>query len=53
MRTLHATIDELADLRARIETTVVPEPPLSLSDGGVIQRRGGERTGWTSRSEPQ
>ncbi|MGA9899671.1 MAG: DNA mismatch repair protein MutS [Terriglobales bacterium] len=37
MRTLHATIDELADLRARIETTVVPEPPLSLSDGGVIQ----------------
>ncbi|SPE44408.1 DNA mismatch repair protein MutS [Candidatus Sulfotelmatobacter sp. SbA7] len=37
MRTLHATIDELGDLRARIETTVVPEPPLSLSDGGVIQ----------------
>ena len=37
LKTLHATVDELADLRGRIETTVVPEPPLSLSDGGVIQ----------------
>ncbi|MFZ0287413.1 MAG: DNA mismatch repair protein MutS, partial [Terriglobales bacterium] len=36
-RTLHAAVDELTDLRSRIETTVVPEPPLSLSDGGVIQ----------------
>jgi DNA mismatch repair protein MutS len=34
---LHAAIDELADLRNRIDATVVPEPPLSLSDGGVIQ----------------
>src|SRR5229473_2899644 len=30
-------IDELADLRLRIEQTIVPEPPISLSDGGVIQ----------------
>jgi len=37
MKTLHAAIDELTDLRGRIETTVVPEPPLSLSEGGVIQ----------------
>ncbi|HTA24993.1 MAG TPA: DNA mismatch repair protein MutS [Terriglobales bacterium] len=37
MKTLHGAIDELGDLRGRIEATVVPEPPLSLSDGGVIQ----------------
>jgi len=35
--TLRAAIDELSDLRQRIERTIVPEPPLSLSDGGVIQ----------------
>ena len=33
---LHASLDELADLRERIETTIVPEPPLSFADGGVI-----------------
>lgn len=33
---LHASIDELSDLREMIERTVVAEPPLSLSDGGVI-----------------
>ena len=33
---LHASLDELADLRGRIEQTIVPEPPLSFSDGGVI-----------------
>jgi DNA mismatch repair protein MutS len=33
---LHAAIDELGDLRVRIETSLVPEPPLSFSDGGVI-----------------
>ncbi len=33
---LHAAIDELADLREKIERTLVPEPPLTLSDGGVI-----------------
>jgi DNA mismatch repair protein MutS len=34
---LYEAIDELADLRQRIEATVVAEPPISLSDGGVIQ----------------
>ena len=29
--------DELADLRERIEKTMVAEPPLTLADGGVIQ----------------
>ena len=38
LRRLHASIDELADLRIRIESTIVAEPPISLSDGGVIQR---------------
>ena len=33
---LHTSLDELSDLRERIENTVVPEPPLSFSDGGVI-----------------
>ena len=33
---LHASLDELSDLRERIETTIVPEPPLSFADGGVI-----------------
>ncbi|MGH9551306.1 MAG: DNA mismatch repair protein MutS, partial [Terriglobales bacterium] len=34
---LHSAVDELADLRQRIESAIVPEPPISLSDGGVIQ----------------
>ena len=34
--TLHAAIDELADLREQIEKTIVPEPPLTFADGGVI-----------------
>ncbi len=34
--TLHIAIDELSDLRERIDGTLVPEPPLTLSDGGVI-----------------
>ncbi|MBI3474489.1 MAG: DNA mismatch repair protein MutS [Acidobacteria bacterium] len=33
---LHGLIDELADLRAKIDSTIVEEPPLTLSDGGVI-----------------
>ncbi len=33
---LHKLIDELADLREKIDRTLVPEPPLTLSDGGVI-----------------
>lgn len=35
---LHGSLDELGDLRARIERTIVPEPPLSFAEGGVIQR---------------
>jgi len=36
LQALHQSLDELGDLRGRIETTVVSEPPISLSDGGVI-----------------
>ena len=39
LRVLHATVDELIDLRERIEQTIVAEPPISLSDGGVIQTK--------------
>ncbi len=34
---LHSRIDELADVRARIEATLVAEPPVTLQDGGVIR----------------
>jgi DNA mismatch repair protein MutS len=37
LRTLQGNIFELSDLRARIEFTLVEEPPLSLADGGVIR----------------
>ncbi|HZR32680.1 MAG TPA: DNA mismatch repair protein MutS [Terriglobales bacterium] len=37
LRSLHAALDELANLRHRIDTTIVPEPPLSFADGGVIR----------------
>src|ERR1700728_2047471 len=33
---LHASLDELGDARERIDKTIVPEPPLSFADGGVI-----------------
>jgi DNA mismatch repair protein MutS len=33
---LHGLVDELTDLRERIDRTIVPEPPLTLNDGGVI-----------------
>ena len=36
LSTLHHAIDELGDLREKIDRTLVPEPPLTLSDGGVI-----------------
>jgi DNA mismatch repair protein MutS len=36
LRTLHSSIDQLGDVRERIEKTIVPEPPLSFADGGVI-----------------
>ena len=37
LQALHSLVDELGDLRQRIEHTIVSEPPISLSDGGVIQ----------------
>ena len=37
LEVLHSSVDELTDLRQRIESTIVPEPPISLSDGGVIK----------------
>jgi DNA mismatch repair protein MutS len=37
LRSLHDSIDELRDLRERIHKTIVPEPPITFSDGGVIQ----------------
>ena len=36
MATLHSSLDELGDLRERIDRTIVPEPPLAFADGGVI-----------------
>jgi DNA mismatch repair protein MutS len=36
LKTLHGSLDELGDLRGRIERTIVREPPLSFADGGVI-----------------
>jgi len=33
---LHKAIDELSDLRAKIDRTLIPKPPLTLNDGGVI-----------------
>lgn len=35
-KTLDSSLDELPDVRARIERTIVPEPPVSLAEGGVI-----------------
>src|SRR5437660_8238817 len=34
---LHQSVDDLGDVRERIEKAIVPEPPIALSDGGVIQ----------------
>ena len=36
LSTLHIAIDDLGDLREKIDRALVPEPPLTLSDGGVI-----------------
>ncbi|HXE90409.1 MAG TPA: DNA mismatch repair protein MutS [Terriglobales bacterium] len=33
---LREQMDELADVRERIEKTIVPEPPLTFAEGGVI-----------------
>jgi len=37
LKTLHRSLDELGDLRERIDKTIVPEPPISLVDGGAIK----------------
>jgi DNA mismatch repair protein MutS len=37
LQVLHECVDELADLRAQIENTIVAESPISLSDGGVVR----------------
>jgi DNA mismatch repair protein MutS len=37
LRILCDAADELGDLRRKIDATIVAEPPISLSDGGVIQ----------------
>jgi DNA mismatch repair protein MutS len=34
--TLDSSLDELGGLRNRIEKSIVPEPPLTFADGGVI-----------------
>jgi DNA mismatch repair protein MutS len=39
LQTLHAQCDELGDLHSRIVSTLEDEPPLTVSDGGVV--RGG------------
>ena len=36
LSTLHGVIDELGDLRQKIDSTLVPEPPITLTDGGAI-----------------
>jgi DNA mismatch repair protein MutS len=37
LKTLHRSLDELGDLRERIDKTIVPQPSISLMDGGAIQ----------------
>ena len=37
LQELHSECDELADVRERIAATVEDEPPLTLSEGGVIR----------------
>src|SRR3984957_7397455 len=41
LKTLHSSLDELGDLRERIERTIVPEPPLAFARGGIIAAGGG------------
>ncbi|MCU1269292.1 MAG: mismatch repair protein MutS [Acidobacteriaceae bacterium] len=37
VNSLYQNLDELADVRERIERTIVPEPPITLNDGGVLR----------------
>ncbi len=36
LQALAASLDDLPDLRERMDRTLVPEPPLTFADGGVI-----------------
>ena len=36
LNALHESLDDLIDLREKVEKTIVPEPPLTFTDGGVI-----------------
>jgi len=36
LRSLAASLDDLPELRQRVDRTIVPEPPLTFADGGVI-----------------
>jgi DNA mismatch repair protein MutS len=36
LKTLNTSLDDLSDVRERIGKSIVPEPPLSFADGGVI-----------------
>jgi DNA mismatch repair protein MutS len=36
LQTLHSSLDDMADVRARVEKTIVPEPPLNFADGGMV-----------------
>jgi DNA mismatch repair protein MutS len=36
LNSLHQALDELSDLREHIAKTIVPEPPITFNDGGVI-----------------
>ena len=38
LTTLHSDIDELADLRKKIQATLSDEPPIALTDGGVVRQ---------------
>jgi DNA mismatch repair protein MutS len=37
LATLYNSLDELTDVRQRIEATITEEPPLTFADGGVIR----------------
>src|SRR5437870_6621479 len=37
LQSLHSAMDELNDVRTQIEQTIIPEPPISLNEGGVVQ----------------
>ncbi len=37
LQALHGSLDELQDIRQRIENTIVPQPPLSFTEGGVVR----------------